>query len=183
MRIEKTILEGVVIIEPDVFTDERGEFFEAFQKKRYEELGIPPFVQDNISVSKKGVIRALHYQIPPFEQGKLVTVLFGRVQDVVLDVRFGSPTFGKHVAVELSPDNHRQLWIPPGFAHGFAALEEATVFSYKCTGAYSKAHERGVRFDDPALGIDWGVEKPTLNERDLAFPFLKDIARDFTYTA
>ena len=181
MRIEKTTLEGVVIIEPDVFADERGEFFEAFQKKRYEELDIPPFVQDNISVSKKGVIRALHYQTPPFEQGKLVTVLWGRALDVALDVRFGSPTFGKHVAVELSADNHRQLWIPPGFAHGFAALEENTVFSYKCTGIYSKAHERGVRFDDSALSIDWGIENPIVTARDKTFPLLKDIAKEFRY--
>jgi len=181
MQIKKTALEGVVIIEPDVFTDERGEFFEAFQKERYEELGIPPFVQDNLSVSKKGVIRALHYQIPPFEQGKLVTVLAGRALDVVLDVRFGSLTFGKHVTAELSADNHRQLWIPPGFAHGFAALEEGTVFSYKCTGAYSKTHERGVRFDDPALGIDWGIENPIVTARDKAFPLLKDIQKDFTF--
>src|SRR5690606_21623011 len=146
--------------------------------------GIPDeFVQDNLSLSQKGVLRGLHYQAPPFGQGKLVSVLRGRVLDVAVDIRFGSPTFGKHVAVELSADNKRQLWIPEGFAHGFLSLENDTLFSYKCTNVYSKEHDRGVRWNDPALGIAWGIEEPLLSEKDTAQPLLSEIAADFRSNA
>jgi dTDP-4-dehydrorhamnose 3,5-epimerase len=183
MKVEKTVLEGVVIITPDVFPDDRGYFFESFSEKRYQEaLGADVrFVQDNFSFSKKGVLRGLHYQIPPHGQGKLVTVLRGKALDVAIDIRFGSPTFGKHVIVEISEENHRQVYIPEGFAHGCLLLEDDTLFMYKCTGYYDKNSERGVRWNDPALGIDWGVADPIVKERDARFPLFADIAKDYTY--
>jgi dTDP-4-dehydrorhamnose 3,5-epimerase len=181
MRREKTILDGVVIIEPDVFHDERGFFMETFQEKRYQEmLGISEsFVQDNLSVSKKGVLRGLHYQAPPMGQAKLVQVLRGKALDVALDVRFGSKTFGQHVAVELSKENHRQLFIPEGFAHGFVALEDDTLFQYKCTNVYSKEHERSILWNDPALGIEWKAENPIVSEKDQKHPLFADIAKEY----
>ncbi len=185
MNVEKTALEGVLIVTPDVYTDERGSFMELFQEARYQEvLGLPAdehFVQDNFSVSKKRALRGLHYQAPPFAQGKLVSVLRGRVLDVAVDIRFGSPTFGQYVAVELSGDNHRQLWIPRGFAHGFVVLEDDTFFIYKCTNFYSKEHDRGVLWNDPFLGIDWGVESPLVSEKDQKHPLLKDIQKEFEF--
>ena len=185
MNVEKTDLEGVLIITPDVYADERGWFMESFQEGRYREaLGLMPdeaFVQDNFSVSKKGVLRGLHYQAPPFGQGKLVQVSCGRVLDVVVDIRQGSPTYGQHVAVELSGDNHRQVWMPEGCAHGFLALEDDTIFSYKCTKAYSREHERGILWSDPTLGIKWGIASPIVAEKDQKHPLLKDILEEFQY--
>ncbi len=185
MNIEKTALDGVLIIEPDVFTDERGLFMEVFREERYQEaLGLSAeqhFVQDNFSVSKKGALRGLHYQAPPFAQGKLVSVLRGRVLDVAVDIRFGSGTFGKHVMVELSGENHRQLWIPEGFAHGFVVLEDDTFFLYKCTNTYSKEHERGILWNDSALGIDWNVAAPLVSEKDQNHPLLKNIQKEFQF--
>lgn len=183
MHTEKTALEGVVIIEPDVFADERGYFFEMAEEKRYQEiLGVGvTFVQDNLSVSNKNVLRGLHYQVPPFAQGKLVQVLRGKVLDVVLDVRFGSPTFGKHITMELSDENHRQLFIPVGFAHGFLAQTDSVIFSYKCTNFYSKEHERGILWNDPALGIEWGIDNPLVSDKDKVLPLLKDIAKEFVF--
>lgn len=185
MYIEKTALEGVLIIEPDVYADERGSFMELFQETRYQEmLGLSAdehFVQDNFSVSKKGTLRGLHYQAPPFAQGKLVSVLRGRVLDVAVDIRFGSPTFGKHVMVELSGDNHRQLWIPQGFAHGFVVLEDDTFFLYKCTNTYSKEHDRGVLWNDPTLGINWDNNTLIISEKDRKHPLLADISKEFHY--
>lgn len=183
MHTEKTVLDGVVIIEPDVFADERGFFMETFQEKRYQETleNDVHFVQDNLSVSKKGVLRGLHYQIPPFAQAKLVQVTRGKAQDVVVDIRDGSPTFGQHVTVELSAENHHQLFIPAGFAHGFLTLEDDTLFQYKCSNAYSKEHERGILWNDPALGIEWGVEQPIVAEKDSEHPLLKDIAKDYYF--
>ncbi|MEP7162727.1 MAG: dTDP-4-dehydrorhamnose 3,5-epimerase [Candidatus Moraniibacteriota bacterium] len=181
MKCQQTAISGLLLLTLDVYSDERGIFFEGYQGKRFEEMGIPPFVQDNFSISKDGVIRALHYQVPPMAQGKLVQVLSGKVLDVAVDIRHGSPTFGKHVAVELSAENHQQLWIPAGFAHGFASLTEGTIFQYKCTGYYSAEHERGIRYDDSTLGIDWRVEKPILNKRDLEHPLLSDIPKDFIF--
>ena len=183
MRIEKTILEGVVIIEPDVFADERGFFMETFEENRYQELlgEEVHFVQDNFSFSKKNVLRGLHYQAPPFGQGKLVQVLSGTVLDVAVDVRFGSPTFDKHVVVELSGENHKQIFIPEGFAHGFVVLSDNALFSYKCTNVYSKEHERGVLWNDPALNIDWNVEIPLVSKKDQKHPFLKDIAEEYFF--
>ena len=184
MQVEKTDLEGVLILMPDVFADERGFFMESFQEERYREaLNLPEderFVQDNLSSSKKGVLRGLHYQAPPFAQGKLVTVLQGKVLDVAIDIRFGSPTFGKHVSIELSGENHKQFWVPRGFAHAFLTLEDDTLFAYKCTNIYSKEHDRGLVWNDPALGIAWGMENPIVSEKDGKLPLLKDIAKEFT---
>lgn len=183
MNVEKTDLDGVLIITPDVFADERGSFMELFQEKRYQEvLGLPGdehFVQDNFSISKKGTLRGLHYQAPPMAQGKLVSVLKGRVLDVAVDIREGSPTYGKHVMAELSGENHKQLWIPRGFAHGFVVLEDDTFFTYKCTNFYSKEHDRGVLWNDPALGIDWGEVVPIISEKDQKHPVLADIQKEF----
>lgn len=183
MHVEVTAISGPLILTPDVFTDERGFFMESFQEKRYQEiLGYDVhFVQDNLSLSKKGVLRGLHYQAPPFAQGKLVSVLHGRVMDVAVDIRFGSPTFGKYIMVELSAENHKQLWVPIGFAHGFVALEDNTLFAYKCTNIYSREHDRGVRWDDSVLGIEWGVGDPIVSEKDRRHPLLKDIAKDFVF--
>ncbi len=185
MQVEKTSLPGVLVLTPEVFTDERGFFQELFQVERYREtLGLPTdvhFVQDNFSVSKKGALRGLHYQVPPRAQGKLVTVLRGRVLDVVVDIRTGSPTFGQHVMVELSGENHNQLWIPVGFAHGFVALEDETAFLYKCTDTYSKEHERGILWSDPELGIPWHDVPFVVSEKDQQYPFLKDIAPEFVF--
>lgn len=185
MKIEKTILEGALIIEPDVFPDARGFFMETFEERRYTEaLGLSleeRFVQDNLNVSKKGVLRGLHYQAPPFAQGKLVQVVRGRVLDVAVDIRSGSPTFGQHVMVELSAENHKQFWIPRGFAHGFLVLEDETIFTYKCTNVYSKEHDRGILWSDPALGIKWDMETPIVSEKDQKHPVLEDIAREFEF--
>lgn len=182
MHIEKTSLEGVVIITPDVFADERGFFMETFSEKRYQEaLGDDiHFVQDNLTFSKKGVLRGLHYQAPPFGQGKLVSISQGKVLDVAVDIRFGSPTFGKHVAVELSDKNHKQFFVPVGFAHGFLVLSETALFVYKCTNYYSKEHERGIKWDDSALDIAWGIENPIVAIRDAEFPLLKDIQQEYS---
>ncbi|MGB4942618.1 MAG: dTDP-4-dehydrorhamnose 3,5-epimerase [Candidatus Moraniibacteriota bacterium] len=182
MNVTKADIEGLLVVEPDIFRDDRGYFLESYNSDRYREAGIPGvFVQDNVSVSKKGVIRGLHYQTPPFAQGKLVSVLRGRVLDVALDIRTGSPTVGRYVAVELSAENHRQFWIPAGFAHGFVALEDETIFSYKCTNVYSKAHDRGVRWNDPTIGIVWGVADPIVSEKDKQQPLLTEIAQEFTF--
>ncbi len=186
MKIEKTILEGAVIVEPDVFSDDRGFFIETFQEARYQELlgADAHFVQDNLSCSKKGVLRGLHYQAPPFEQGKLVQVLRGRVLDVAVDIRTGSSTYGKHVTVELSAENKKQFFIPAGFAHGFMALEDDTVFLYKCTNVYSKEHDRGMRWNDPAIGITWpaieGAE-PIVSSKDAEAPLLTDADKCFVF--
>lgn len=183
MQVEKTTLDGVVVIVPDVFTDERGTFMESFQEERYQEvLGAGThFVQDNVSFSKKGVLRGLHYQAPPFGQGKLVQVLSGSVLDVAVDIRFGSPTFGKHVAVELSEENHKQLFIPEGFAHGFAVLSDGALFSYKCTNVYSKEHDRGIVWNDSTLGIEWGLDQPTVSVKDQGHPLLADIPEEYVF--
>ncbi|MFZ2299762.1 MAG: dTDP-4-dehydrorhamnose 3,5-epimerase [Candidatus Moraniibacteriota bacterium] len=183
MNVIQTALDGVMIIEPDVFADERGFFMETFEEQRYQAaLGMTErFVQDNLSLSKKGVLRGLHYQAPPFGQGKLVSVLAGAVLDVAVDIRHGSPTFGKHVRVELSGENHRQVFVPAGFAHGFLVLSEEALFSYKCTNVYSKEHERGIRWDDPALGIDWGVAGVIVVEKDQRHPLLADIAKEYIF--
>ena len=182
MNTQRTAISGLLIIEPDVFQDDRGSFLESFNRDRYREAGIlDVFVQDNISVSKKGVIRGLHYQVPPFAQGKLVSVLRGKVLDVAVDIRLGSPTYGQHVAVELSDENHKQFWIPAGFAHGFVVLLGDTVFSYKCTNVYAKGYDRGIRYDDPALGIKWGVTDPIVSEKDTLHLILSEISSEFVF--
>jgi dTDP-4-dehydrorhamnose 3,5-epimerase len=166
MTIVETNIPGLLIIEPKVFGDHRGFFTELYQADRYAARGIPArFVQDNLSRSARGILRGLHIQ-NPHPQGKLVTVLRGAVIDVAVDVRVNSPSFGRHVKVELNDQNHRQFWIPRGFAHGFLVLSESADFFYKCDDNYSPADELVVRWDDPALGIDWGNPRPQLSERD-----------------
>lgn len=169
MHVSKFEIEGLLLIEPSLFEDSRGFFYESFHAKKYNEIlgdGFD-FVQDNISVSKKHVLRGLHFQKNPFEQGKLVTVLQGKVLDVAVDIRKNSKTYGQHLSVELSAENKHQFWIPPGFAHGFIALEENTLFSYKCTNYYSPEHEKTLRWNDPILAINWGgVSNPFISEKD-----------------
>jgi dTDP-4-dehydrorhamnose 3,5-epimerase len=166
MKVTPQALREVLLIEPQVFGDGRGYFKETFHRERYAEAGITlPFVQDNLSRSRQGILRGLHLQNPR-PQGKLVSVLEGEVFDVAVDVRVGSPTFGQWVSALLSGDNHHQLWVPPGFAHGFAVTSESAVFFYKCTDLYSPASEVGVAFDDPALAIPWPVKEPLLSDKD-----------------
>lgn len=184
MNIIKTDIEGVVIIEPKVFGDSRGYFFESYSQRDFNSLvGEVNFVQDNESKSCYGVIRGLHFQKPPFEQSKLVRVVKGKVLDVAVDIREGSPTFGKHVAVELSEDNHRQLFIPKGFAHGFSVLSEEAVFQYKCDNFYAPEYEGAIAWDDPALGIDWRipVDKTILSEKDMRHTTLGAIESPFVF--
>lgn len=178
MKITKTALDGVVIIEPQVFEDARGYFFESWNKAKMEEAGLNyDFIQDNQSKSCYGTIRGIHFQKGEFSQAKLVRVLQGTVLDVAVDLRKDSKTFGQHVAVELSAENNRQLMIPRGFGHGFSVLTPTAVFAYKCDNVYNKASEAGIRFDDPALGIDWKVkpEEAFLSDKDKILPFLKDV--------
>lgn len=180
MEVIKTEIDGLLVIKPNVFGDERGYFFESYNEESYRNAGIDlSFVQDNISKSKKGTIRGLHYQIGNKAQGKLCKVIYGKVLDVAVDIRFGSPTFGKYFSSELSEENHTQLWIPPGFAHGFSVLSEEAIFSYKCTALYSKEHERSIIFNDSSLNINWKVDSPIVSKKDLKAPLLKDIQKDF----
>ena len=169
MEVIKTGIDGVVIIEPRIFKDERGYFYESFSQREFEEkVCRTTFVQDNQSKSSYGVVRGLHFQKPPYSQSKLVRCIKGAVLDVAVDIRKGSPTFGKHVAVELSEENHRQLFIPRGFAHGFAVLTDEAVFQYKCDNYYNKESEGAVAWNDPQLAIDWRVpaDKVVLSEKD-----------------
>jgi dTDP-4-dehydrorhamnose 3,5-epimerase len=175
MNVIRTELPEVVIVEPRLFGDTRGFFLETYQFHRYAEQGIcRPFIQDNMSRSARSVLRGLHLQNPA-TQGKLVTALRGSVLDVAVDVRVGSPNFGRHVAVELNEDNRRQLWIPRGFAHGFVVLSETADFFYKCDDLYSPKDELSIRWNDPAIGIDWHVEKPSLSAKDAEAPLLADV--------
>lgn len=180
MEIIKTDLNGVLLIKPKVFSDDRGYFLESYRADIFNinEIKIN-LVQDNISKSRKGTIRGLHYQVGEKAQSKLCQVIYGRVLDVAVDIRFYSPTFGKHFAYELSDQNHFQIWIPAGFAHGFSVLSEEAIFYYKCSNYYSKEHERSIRFNDPDLGIDWKVENPLISEKDLQSKFFKEIEADF----
>lgn len=169
MEVIKTEIEGVVIIEPRIFKDERGYFYESFSQREFEEkVCRTVFVQDNQSKSSYGVVRGLHFQKPPYCQSKLVRCIKGAVLDVAVDIRKGSPTFGKYVAVELTEDNHRQFFVPRGFAHGFAVLSEEAVFQYKCDNFYCRESEGSIAWDDPAVGIDWRIpaEKVLLSEKD-----------------
>ena len=182
MEVIKTALVGVVIIEPRVFKDARGYFFESFSQREFDEKVRPiRFVQDNESMSTYGVMRGLHYQRMPYTQSKLVRCVKGAVLDVAVDIRKGSPTFGQHVAVELSEDNHRQLFIPRGFAHGFAVLSDVAVFQYKCDNFYHPESDAGIQLMDEALGIDWRIpfEQAILSEKDLRHAKLGDVALDF----
>lgn len=175
MRIIETRLPGVLIFEPKVFPDGRGCFLETWSLKRYEEAGIKEsFVQDNVSYSQKGILRGLHFQYPQ-SQGKLVQVLSGEVFDVAVDIRAGSPTFSQWVSTILSEANHRQMYVPAGFAHGFCVLSKTATFSYKCTDYYNSSTEGGIIWNDPAIGIDWPVKEPILSDKDRQYPHLKDI--------
>lgn len=167
MKVIHTDIKDLLLFEPRIFEDERGSFFESFHQEQFEAAaGHHIFVQDNQSVSRAGVIRGLHYQEPPHAQGKLVRVVKGAVLDVAVDIRKNSPSFGQHVAVELNEHNRLQFWIPPGFAHGFAVLEEGTVFAYKCTAFYNKDSDRVLLWNDSELKIDWIINKPLLSEKD-----------------
>ncbi|MBQ7812695.1 MAG: dTDP-4-dehydrorhamnose 3,5-epimerase [Bacteroidales bacterium] len=184
MNVIQTEIPGVVIIEPKVFGDSRGYFFESFSEKMFvEKVAQTRFVQDNESRSCYGVVRGLHFQKPPHAQAKLVRVVKGRVLDVAVDVRKGSPTYGKHVAVELTEDNHRQFFIPRGFAHGFAVLSEDAVFQYKCDNYYAPQSEGAIAWDDPDLSIDWRIpmDKALLSEKDSRHPCLKDAEIPFEF--
>lgn len=185
MTYIETEIPGVWIIEPNVFNDARGYFMEAYKQVQFEDtIGPVQFVQDNESCSSKGVLRGLHYQLAPYSQSKLVRVIKGAVLDVAVDVRAGSPTFGKSIAVELSGENKRQLFIPQGFAHGFQVLSDEAVFTYKVDNPYTPTHERGIRFDDPAIGVEWRkMDADTLNlsEKDMNAPLLKDAELNFTF--
>ncbi|MBE2279716.1 MAG: dTDP-4-dehydrorhamnose 3,5-epimerase [Ignavibacteriaceae bacterium] len=182
MKVVESALNGILVIEPSVFTDIRGYFFECFQAKKLASFGITAeFTQDNISKSVKNTVRGLHYQVPPSPQGKLCQVVFGEVVDVVVDIRHGSPTFGKYFSTHLSEENHRLIWIPPGFAHGFSVISETVLFHYKCTGYYNKEDERVIRFDDPVINVNWEVTEPIVSPKDLDGINLKEIEKDFIF--
>lgn len=177
MNVIKTDLDGVVIIEPRIFNDDRGYFFESFSERDFfANVREIHFVQDNESKSSYGVLRGLHFQKPPFAQSKLVRVIKGAVLDVAVDIRVGSPTFGKYVAVELSADNHRQFFIPRGFAHGFSVLSDEVIFQYKCDNFYAPKYEGAIAWNDPSLNIDWRIpaDDVVLSEKDKKHPLLKD---------
>lgn len=177
MNVIETSIPGVLIIEPKVFGDTRGFFLETWSKDRYKAVGIQAdFVQDNVSFSSQGVLRGLHFQ-EPYAQGKLVSVLKGKVFDVAVDIRQDSPTFAQWVAVMLSGENHRQLWIPPGFAHGFCVVSDCAYFSYKCTEVYTPSAEGGITWNDPDIGIVWPLQDILLSEKDKMYPRLKDIPK------
>jgi len=178
LKISETKLPGVLIFEPKVFSDDRGFFLETWSQQRYHEAGISsPFVQDNVSLSQKGTLRGLHFQ-HPHGQGKLVQVLSGEIMDAAIDIRLGSPTFGQWVSVILSQSNHKQVYIPPGFAHGFCVISDTAIFAYKCTDYYDPSAEGGVIWNDPDIGIRWPIENPILSAKDARCPRLKDIPHE-----
>ncbi len=185
MNVIKSDIESVVVIEPRVFDDARGYFFESYSKRRFDEVVRPiEFVQDNESMSTRGVIRGLHFQRPPFSQSKLVRCVRGAVLDVVVDIRRGSPTYGRHIAVELTGENRRQLFVPRGFAHGFAVLSDEAVFQYKCDNYYHPESEGGISIADHSLGIDWRIDpaEAILSEKDLRNPMFSDFESPFDIT-
>jgi len=172
----------VVLVEAVAFADARGFFKETFKRSAFADHGLPTeFVQDNFSRSARGVLRGLHYQLEPRAQGKLVSVLHGAIFDVAIDIRKGSPTFGRWVGVRLDGEEHKMLWVPEGFAHGFAALSDATDVAYRVTREYAPEADRGIRWDDPALSIDWPIDEPILSEKDRGHPALADAENNFTY--
>ena len=190
MEVTQTKIPGVVILEPKIFGDARGFFFESFSQREFDEkVAIPnfgkpiQFVQDNESMSSYGVMRGLHFQTPPFTQSKLVRCVKGKVLDVAVDIRKGSPTYGQHVAVELSEENHRQFFVPRGFAHGFAVLSETAIFQYKCDNFYAPQADGGISIKDDTLGIDWQipVEKALLSEKDMKHALLEDFESPFDF--
>jgi dTDP-4-dehydrorhamnose 3,5-epimerase len=176
MKVSETELPGALILEPQVFGDIRGFFYESYNRATWRKLGIDAeFVQSNVSRSARGVLRGLHYQWPQ-PQGKLVSVLEGEVYDVAVDIRRGSPTFGRSVGVMLTAENHRHFWVPEGFAHGFCVLSEYATFTYQCTALYDAGVDAGIRWNDAALNIDWPVSEPLLSDKDRNTPFLHDVA-------
>lgn len=184
MEVIKTDIEGPLIIEPKVFGDARGYFFESFSQREFDaNVGELRFVQDNESCSRRGVMRGLHFQMPPFTQAKLVRCVRGAVLDVAVDIRRGSPTYGRHVAVELTEDNHRQFFVPKGFAHGFSVLSEVAVFQYKCDEFYHPEADAGISILDESLGIDWRIplEEAVLSEKDTRHPLLSGFESPFVY--
>lgn len=184
MNIIETAIKGVFIIEPRVFADARGYFFESFSEREFQEaVGPVHFVQDNESMSSYGVMRGLHFQRPPYTQAKLVRCVKGRVLDVAVDIRKGSPTYGQHIAVELSEENHRQFFVPHGFAHGFSVLSETAIFQYKCDNYYAPQADGGISILDESLGIDWQIpmDKAILSEKDTKHVLLKDFETPFIF--
>lgn len=184
MEVIKTDIEGPLIIEPKVFGDARGYFFESFSQRKFDaKVGELRFVQDNESCSRRGVMRGLHFQMPPFTQAKLVRCVRGAVLDVAVDIRRGSPTYGRHVAVELTEDNHRQFFVPKGFAHGFSVLSDVAVFQYKCDEFYHPEADAGISILDESLGIDWRIplEEAVLSEKDIRHPLLSGFESPFVY--
>ena len=184
MKLIETKISDLIIIEPTVFGDARGYFLESYNQKKFEEVvGKTSFVQDNESKSSKGVLRGLHFQKPPFNQAKLVRCIEGRVMDVAVDIRKGSPTYGKHVAIELTGENKRQLFVPRGFAHGFSVLSDSAVFAYKVDNTYAPESDSGIRYDDKELNIDWGLNKEEvqLSVKDKNLTFFKDLDSPFKF--
>ena len=180
MILIKPPLEGLLVIKPNIFGDDRGYFFESWSRESFTKNGLDlDFVQDNQSLSSKGVLRGLHFQNPPFEQGKLVRVIKGAVLDVVVDIRKGSATYGKHFSIELNEENKTILWIPPGFAHGFVTLKDDTIFTYKCTGVYNSDFEEALLWSDADLNIDWGALEPLVSEKDLVAGSFKHFKSQF----
>lgn len=182
MTFTETKIPGLLEIDPQVFGDERGYFFESYSKEKFLAAGLDlDFVQDNQSLSNRGVLRGLHFQEPPYAQGKLVRVIQGAVLDVAVDIRKGSPTYGQHHRIELTGENKKMFWVPPGFAHGFVTLEDGTIFSYKCTGPYHRESEGAVLWNDPELQIDWQVEDPILSDKDRQAAPLSALNSKFRY--
>lgn len=182
MKLEQTYIKNLVIITPDVFEDDRGFFFESYNKNKLKSLGIGvDFVQDNQSFSQRGTLRGLHYQNPPYAQAKLIRVIQGEIMDVSLDLRKDSPTYGQHFGIKLTAENKKQLLVPQGFAHGFSVLSETAVVLYKCDQFYNKASEGGIRFDDPTLNIDWGMDlkEAIVSEKDLVLPDFANCNSEF----
>lgn len=182
MKIIETPIPGLLEIEPKVFGDERGYFYESYNKQAFAEVGIiEEFVQDNQSLSSRGVLRGLHFQNPPFAQGKLVRVIRGAVLDVAVDIRRNSPTYGKHYSVKLSGENKKMFWVPPGFAHGFLTLEDDTIFAYKCSNLYNKESEGSILWNDPDLRIEWGIENPAVSAKDAEAPRFNELQSNFHF--
>ena len=180
MEIVKTPLEGLLVIKPKIFTDDRGHFFESWSKAAFEKEGLDlNFMQDNQSLSAKGVLRGMHFQNPPFAQGKLVSVIVGAVLDVVVDIRKNSTTYGQHFSIILSGENKISFWIPPGFSHGFITLKDNTVFTYKCTEVYDKESEGSILWNDKDLNIDWGMENPIVSGKDAESPTFAKLSTQF----
>lgn len=180
MKLIETAIPDLLVVETSVFEDDRGYFFEAFNTSKFKEQNLDlKIAQTNISKSQKGVVRGLHFQNPPYAQGKLIRVLKGAVLDVAVDIRKNSAHYGKHVAIELNEDNKLGLWVPPGFAHGFKTIEDNTLFYYDCTNMYNKQSEGSIRWNDPDLGIDWNIANPIISEKDTLAPFFKELISQF----